>query len=105
MRLTTAKYYLPSGRTIHGVGVTPDIVVDPGAMKTLFKMKELKEVTEDAAKSGLDAKVGEKEESALSKTEEMKKMDPELQLQEKDVQLKRAIELLKGMRVFNKLTP
>jgi carboxyl-terminal processing protease len=28
LRLTTAKYYLPSGRSIHEIGVTPDIVVE-----------------------------------------------------------------------------
>lgn len=30
LRLTTARYYLPSGRTIQAVGITPDIVVYPG---------------------------------------------------------------------------
>ncbi len=29
MRLTTAKYLTPSGRSIHGVGIDPDIVVKP----------------------------------------------------------------------------
>jgi carboxyl-terminal processing protease len=29
VRLTTAKYYTPAGRTIHGVGIEPDIVVRP----------------------------------------------------------------------------
>lgn len=28
LRLTTAKYYTPSGRSIHGIGLTPDISVD-----------------------------------------------------------------------------
>ncbi|MDD5131996.1 MAG: S41 family peptidase [bacterium] len=28
LRLTTAKYYLPSGRSIHEIGVTPDIIVE-----------------------------------------------------------------------------
>ena len=28
LRLTTAKYYTPKGREIHGKGITPDIVVD-----------------------------------------------------------------------------
>ena len=35
LRLTTAKYYTPKGRSIHGKGVTPDIIVEqpkpPGA--------------------------------------------------------------------------
>ena len=29
LRLTTAKYFTPKGRSIHGKGITPDIVIDP----------------------------------------------------------------------------
>ncbi len=29
LRLTTAKYYTPSGRSIHGVGIEPDVVIQP----------------------------------------------------------------------------
>ncbi|HWT83337.1 MAG TPA: S41 family peptidase, partial [Candidatus Methylomirabilis sp.] len=29
LRLTTAKYFTPKGRSIHGIGITPDIVVEP----------------------------------------------------------------------------
>src|SRR5256884_8033448 len=51
LRLTTAKYYTPKGRSIHGKGITPDIVVeipkDPTAAKdrpqpSLDPMEELK---------------------------------------------------------------
>ena len=28
LRLTTAKYYLPSNRTIHGTGIEPDINIE-----------------------------------------------------------------------------
>ena len=28
LRLTTAKYYTPKGRSIHGKGITPDIIVE-----------------------------------------------------------------------------
>lgn len=30
MKLTSAKYFTPDGRSIHGVGVTPDIFVEAG---------------------------------------------------------------------------
>ena len=36
LRLTTSKYFTPSGESIHGSGITPDIVVD--------RVKETKEV-------------------------------------------------------------
>ena len=28
MRLTTARYYTPSGRSIQGLGITPDVAVE-----------------------------------------------------------------------------
>jgi len=42
LRLTTAKYYTPSGRSIHDVGITPDIIVEVPAetMAKLMKQKE-----------------------------------------------------------------
>ncbi len=43
IKLTIARYYLPSGRTIQAVGVTPDISVVPGEIKThenKFSIKE-----------------------------------------------------------------
>ena len=33
MRLTTARYYTPSGRSIQGKGITPDIVVYPAKIE------------------------------------------------------------------------
>jgi carboxyl-terminal processing protease len=42
LRLTTAKYYTPSGRSIHDVGITPDIIVEVSSetMAKLMKQKE-----------------------------------------------------------------
>ena len=33
LRLTTSKYFTPSGRVIHGKGVTPDIIVEEGVIQ------------------------------------------------------------------------
>jgi carboxyl-terminal processing protease len=35
MRLTTARYYTPSGRSIQGLGITPDIEVKPAEVKRI----------------------------------------------------------------------
>lgn len=43
LRLTIARYYLPSGRTIQAVGVNPDVTVYPGSVpvpKSDFSIKE-----------------------------------------------------------------
>jgi carboxyl-terminal processing protease len=51
LRLTTAKYYLPSGRSIHEIGVTPDIIVE------MSKEDELKLMMQN---DGIPLKAGEK---------------------------------------------
>lgn len=43
IRLTTARYYLPSGRTIQAVGIKPNIIVHPGAVPKGSNDFEIKE--------------------------------------------------------------
>lgn len=57
MKLTTQKYYTPSGKSIHGIGIEPDIVVkedvvpvnptDPKVDKTKVKDKQLERAFEE----------------------------------------------------------
>lgn len=51
LRLTTAKYYLPSGRSIHEIGVTPDIIVE------MAREDEVKLMMQN---DGIPLKAGEK---------------------------------------------
>jgi carboxyl-terminal processing protease len=71
LRLTTAKYFTPKGRSIHGKGITPDIVV---------------EVPRDAS--------ARPAAPPLDPMEELKK----------DVQLQRALDVIKTMRVLEQRT-
>lgn len=41
MRLTTSRYYTPSGRSIQATGITPDIVVEQATIEPLFPRVEL----------------------------------------------------------------
>lgn len=77
VRLTTAKYYTPSERVIHENGIDPDIIVDvtPAAANALFY--------QSLAYPGI---VKPKAKGAI-----------------KDLQLERAIEILKGIRLFKKV--
>ncbi len=43
MRLTTARYYTPSGRSIQAVGISPDIVVQPARIEELAQMGGIRE--------------------------------------------------------------
>jgi carboxyl-terminal processing protease len=72
LRLTTAKYFTPKGRSIHGKGITPDIVV---------------EVPKDPS--------GKPPVPPLDPADELKK----------DVQLQRALDVIKTMRIIEQKRP
>ncbi len=93
LRLTTAKYYTPRGESIHSVGVKPDIVVEP---KPVTVDEESKEGTSTEGDAGASS-----DESADAE----KPTDLEAELMKKDVQLQKAIELLKTWKVFKDLHP
>ena len=72
LRLTTAKYFTPKGRSIHGKGITPDIIV---------------EIPKEPA----------------GKDRPLPSTDP-LEDLKKDVQLQRALDVLKTMKVMGERT-
>ncbi len=92
MRLTTARYYTPSGRSIQAKGITPDIIVDHVAV-TEYKAGDY--VREADLKGALDSKKKkDKKSKLLDKTSKKTKVE--------DYQLSRAVDLLKGISMFNK---
>lgn len=103
LRLTTAKYYTPRGESIHKVGVKPDIEVEP---KPITLAKETSTV---AGKPGEDAAAVSKppkaEEAKASEEKKKDLKDLEAEFMKKDVQLQKAIELLKTWKVFKELRP
>ncbi len=88
LRLTIARYYLPSGRTIQAVGVKPDVVVDAGKVphkvnEFAIKEKELKKHLE-VELNKIDKKkikIQKKEKNIITKDDILK-----------DIQLKSAID-------------
>lgn len=97
LRLTIARYYLPSGRTIQAVGVTPDITVFPGKVpqeNNDFAIKEndlKKHLTNELNKIN-----GKKEES--KKEKEAKEIIKTNELYE-DMQLKSAVDIVKVLSI------
>jgi carboxyl-terminal processing protease len=96
IKLTIARYYLPSGRTIQAVGVKPDIEVFPGEVKTSkneFSIKEadLKKHLQEELKK-VDVKKGETKEE---KKEKKDIITPEMM--NKDIQLKSGVDILKAL--------
>ena len=87
MRLTTARYYTPSGRSIQAEGIEPDILVEPAKIETI---EQAKRTSENDLKGALDKK-DKKKDKKDDKAEEDKPVD---------YQLSRAIDLLRGMTLY-----
>src|SRR6516164_3909058 len=89
MRLTTARYYTPSGRSIQARGIDPDIVVDAAKIEKTSEKGDGKVATASDLKRD-DAEGGP--ESSV---------DPSIIGTPADYQLARAIDMLRGMALFN----
>lgn len=90
--LTTAWYFTPSGRSIHNVGIDPDITID----QTVLSSEEIAELY-DTSSSGREAgpQNAATAENILLSAETLKKYD----IKTGDIQLIKAIEILKGDRL------
>lgn len=99
MRLTTARYYTPSGRSIQAKGIVPDIIVELARVENLEHGEDIKESDLKGALSNAtptlygDDKGKEDEHAKLS--DETKE----------DYQLLRAIDLLRGVSLYNNKQP
>jgi len=92
IRLTTARYYTPSGESIQGKGISPDIIVEQGE----FESYEFKRYSESDLKDSLDK---EDKDTTNDNNEGTELSDKEKRLA-KDYQLQRALDLLKGLSIF-----
>ncbi len=104
IKITTARYYLPSGRTIQAKGITPDIVIYPGKVpenENKFSLKEadLKHHLEQELKKLDDKNPNSKEADKDKKNEEEKEVTPKMI--NDDIQLKTAIDSLKTWSIID----
>jgi len=96
IKLTIARYYLPSGRTIQAVGVTPDIKVLPGELKTFKNEFAIKEADlKQHLQSELEKIDGKKSKDKAEKKDKKDIITPKML--EKDVQLKEAVDIIKAL--------
>ena len=99
MRLTTARYYTPSGRSIQALGVSPDIVVDQPPRRP---EAEDEEGTTPPGRSEADLR-GSLNNDSLSEDqirqieEDRAKAELAAKLREDDYQLAYALDILKGL--------
>jgi carboxyl-terminal processing protease len=109
LRLTTARYYTPKGRSIQAKGITPDIVVErlelpkESAEKRdgmHIREKDLQNHFEGEDKGApKDVKADEKKDDKKDKPATLK---PEDNLKN-DYQVMRALDLLKGWEILKKM--
>lgn len=111
MRLTTAKYYTPKGTSIQNTGITPDIVVKlhDGKVEKDLERKVIREKDLKKHLGNETAPVEEEEKKDGIKNENEKDEEPpvlsEAVTEEEDIQLQRAIDLLKGWKIFKGIVP
>src|SRR5467141_48810 len=91
MRLTTARYYTPSGRSIQAKGIDPDIVVDAAKIEKAAEKGEAKAATAADVKRDDGAEGGAEQSS----------VDPSIMGTPADYQLTRAVDMLRGIGLFN----
>ncbi|MCB1368440.1 MAG: S41 family peptidase [Rhodobacteraceae bacterium] len=102
MRLTTARYYTPSGRSIQSLGVAPDIIVEQQPAP-----EETAETTRRRQRSEADLR-GHLDNDSLTE-DEKKLLEEERRLQEEaakkrseDYQMSYALNILRGLAVLKK---
>ena len=89
IRLTTARYYTPSGESIQGKGINPDIIIEQG----IFTTNEIKRISEADLKDSLD----NENEIKSNLNDEKEVIKNRL---ENDYQLNRAINLIHGIKAY-----
>jgi carboxyl-terminal processing protease len=103
MRLTTARYYTPSGRSIQSLGVMPDIVVNQPLIDPAKEGTEAK-AADDQAKQRTEASLRGAITNDSMTDEEKKQLEDErarteeaAKLRDEDYQLAYAVDILRGL--------
>ena len=110
IKLTTARYYTPSGRSIQAKGITPDIMVDdPSAPPRVREADLEKHLTNQQEKAAADKKAAETAKQALPHAAPPGSANqPSAPLEfasDKDFQFQQAMNHLKGLPVQTAQAP
>ena len=103
IRLTTAHYYTPSGRSIQATGITPDIIVEQARIEPVDQGRRRRERDLRGALSNPnspepkpdDAHKDEDKDKGKDKKDQTASTSPPL-----DYQLARAVDLLRGLALY-----
>jgi carboxyl-terminal processing protease len=104
LRLTTAKYYTPKDRSIHGVGIVPDIVVN-GKDERGHRVIREQDLLRQQAGVEEESPPADVVPEPDTEKQETKPGPAESGKDEGDPQLDKAVELLKSWRIFKSAVP
>jgi len=93
MRLTTARYYTPSGRSIQKTGISPDIAVPMARVEKIGGLHRRETDLRNALENG------EEKNNSSSGTSSTRRPSAK-EMAEEDYQLARAVDLLRGLHLL-----
>ena len=94
MRLTTARYYTPSGISIQAKGIEPDIIVEAGITELS------KQIPENRREENLRGALDKKEKDTKKNHADKPSLTPVEKLLQ-DNQISRAVDLIRGINLFS----
>ncbi|WP_170412090.1 S41 family peptidase [Ruegeria arenilitoris] len=102
MRLTTSRYYTPSGRSIQALGVSPDIIVEqPRPVPDSEEEESNRPARSEADLRGSLNNDSLSEDEIRQIEEDRARAEATAELREEDYQMAYAIDILKGLSAFN----
>ena len=99
MRLTTARYYTPSGRSIQAVGIEPDINVELAKIEKLGSGSSNREADLRGSLENTDDNAKERQQKADDERNGKDKEDEK----PVDYQLSRALDLIEGISLYSEM--
>jgi len=99
LKLTTARYFTPEGRSIQAAGITPDVILDRIEIKEK-KGSENRRVKESDLSGHLENPEGEEPPEDTEAEQEESQLSPSEELAQTDFQLFEALTLLKGINIL-----
>lgn len=100
IKITTARYYTPSGHSIQAKGITPDVEIPRAELKELPKIKGWAEGNYDTALSEEEGKKAKDTVKAVPKKATDKENTDKESDKKPDYQLDRAMDILRGIAVY-----
>jgi carboxyl-terminal processing protease len=103
IRLTTSRYYTPSGRSIQALGVSPDIVVEQPRRAPIEEADDTSRPTRSEAslRGRLENSDNLSEEELRQMEEERERAEEVARLRDEDYQLAYALDILRGLTALN----